>query len=67
MAYRDNPHHEIEMVISFDYLNVFKPNEHTEDYHIWKPNNENFLFEIEVKKMFMWQKKYLLLKQKIQF
>ena len=28
---------------------MFKPNEHTEDYHIKKPNDENFLLEIEDK------------------
>ena len=36
--------------MSFDYLNVFRPNEHTEDYYIRKPNIENFLFKIEDKK-----------------
>ena len=46
MPYRGSPHHEIGILMSFDYLNVFRPNEHTEDYHIRKPNNANFLFEI---------------------
>ena len=46
MPYRDSPHHEIEKVMSFNYLNVFKPNEETEDYHIRKPNDGNFLFKI---------------------
>ena len=32
--------------MKFNYLNVFQPNKHTEDYHIKKPNNEKFLFEI---------------------
>ena len=32
--------------MSFKCLNLFKPNEHTEDYHIRQPNDENFLFEI---------------------
>ena len=32
--------------MSFIYLSLLKPNEHTEDYHIRKPNNETFLFEI---------------------
>ena len=50
MPYRVSPHHEIEIVSKFDYLNVFKPNEHTEDYLIRKPNDENFLFEIGDKK-----------------
>ena len=50
IAYRDSPHHEIEILMSFDYLHLFRPNEHTEDYYIRKPNNENFLFKIENKK-----------------
>ena len=50
MPYRDSPHHEIEILMSFDYLHLFRPNEHTEDYHIRKPNDENFLFKIEDKK-----------------
>ena len=41
---------EIEILMSFDYLNVFKPNEHTADYLIRKPNDQNFLFKIEDKK-----------------
>ena len=36
--------------MSFDYLYLFRANEHTEDYHIRKPNDENFLFKIENKK-----------------
>ena len=50
MSYRDSLHHEIEILMSFDYLNVIKPTKHTEGYHIRKPNDENFLFEIAVKK-----------------
>ena len=50
MPFRDSPHHEIEMLMSFDYLHLFRPNEHTEDYHIRKPNIENFLFKIGDKK-----------------
>ena len=52
MPYRDSPHREIEIIMSFTYVNVFKPNEHTEDYHTRKPNDENFLFEIGDKKHF---------------
>ena len=51
MPYRVNSHHEIEKVMSFIYLNLFKPNEHTGDYNIRKPNDENFLFKIEDKKL----------------
>ena len=47
---RISPHREIEIVMSFDYLNVFRPNEHTEDYHIRKPNNAKFPFKIKNKK-----------------
>ena len=36
--------------MSFDYLHLLRPNEHCEDYHIRKPNDENFLFKIEDKK-----------------
>ena len=50
MPYRDSPHHEIEKLMSFDYLQLFRPNEHSEVYHIRKPNNENFLFKIGDKK-----------------
>ena len=42
MPYRDSPHHEIEKVMSFDYLGVFGPDESNKD--------GNFLFEIGDKK-----------------
>ena len=48
--YRDSSHHEIEIVMSFNCLNVFKTIEHTEDYHIRKPNDVVFRFQIEDKK-----------------
>ena len=50
MHYRDSPHREIEILLSFDYLNVFIPIEHTEECYLRKPNNKNFLFKIEDKK-----------------
>ena len=50
IPYRNSPHQEIEILMSFDYLHLFRPNEHTEDYHVRKPNDENFLFKIEDKK-----------------
>ena len=46
MPYRRNPQKEIGMLMTFNYLNVFKPNNYTEDYHLGKPNDENFLFGI---------------------
>ena len=42
IPYRNSPHQEIEIVISFDYLHVFGPNENNKD--------GKFLFEIEYKK-----------------
>ena len=36
--------------MSFDYLHLFRPTEHSEDYHIRKQNDENFPFKIEDKK-----------------
>ena len=42
MLYRNSPHQEIEVVMSFDYLHVFGPDENNKD--------GNFLFEIENKK-----------------
>ena len=50
IPYRNSPHQEIEILMSFDYLHLFRPNEHSPDYHIRKPNEENFLFEIEDEK-----------------
>ena len=50
MPCRDSPHHKIEILMSFNCLHLFEPNEHKENYHIRKPNDENFLFEIEDKK-----------------
>ena len=50
IPYRDNSHHEIEIHIGFDYLRSFGPNEHSPDYFIRKPNDENFLFKIKDKK-----------------
>ena len=50
MPYRNSPHDEIEIVMKFNSLNVFKPDEHTEDYHNRKPNDENFLFKSGDKK-----------------
>ena len=42
MPYRNSLHQEIEVVMSFDYLHVFGPDENNKD--------GNFLFEIENKK-----------------
>ena len=49
IPYRDSPHHEIEIIMSFNCLLVFKPIEYTEDYHIRKPNDGSFRFQNEDK------------------
>ena len=50
MPSRVSSHNEIEILMSFDYLNLFRPNEHNEEYHIRKPNDEIFQFEVGDKK-----------------
>ena len=50
MPYRDSPHREIEILMSFDYVWLFRPNEHNEDYYIRKRNDKNFLIKIEDQK-----------------
>ena len=42
MPYRNSPHHEIEIVMDFDYLHAFGPDENNKD--------GNFLFQIGDKK-----------------
>ena len=42
IPYRNSPHQEIEIVMRFDYLHVFRPDENKKD--------GNFLFKIEDKK-----------------
>ena len=39
IPYRNSPHQEIEILMSFEYLHLFRPNEHSEDYQIRKPND----------------------------
>ena len=58
MPCRDSPHHEIEVFMKIMYLNFFKPNEDTDDYHITKPNDENFLFEF-------WDEKIIYVGEKV--
>ena len=50
MPYRNSPHQEIEMVISFEYLQLFKPNKLDNKTHAGIQTNKNFLFKIEDKK-----------------
>ena len=50
IPYRNSPHQETEILMSLDFMHLFRPNEHSEDYHIRKPTDENFLIKIEDKK-----------------
>ena len=43
---------EIEVVISFNYVNVLKPNEHTKDYHIKKKTVKIFFLRMKIKTTF---------------
>ena len=46
MPYRDSPHQDIGSFMSFIHLNLFRPNEHKEDYDIRKPNDESSMFDV---------------------
>ena len=46
MSYRNSSNNEIEILIKFEYLNVFQLNEQTNVYHIRETNDGNFLLEI---------------------
>ena len=39
IPHRDGPHHEIEIVISFSYLELFEPKENLGGYYTRKPND----------------------------
>ena len=49
MPYRNSPHNEIEILMRFDLLNLFRPKEDVGGYHVRKPHDANFLSEIEEK------------------
>ena len=59
MPYRDSPHPEIEIIMSFTELNVTKPNKHTEDYVIRNSNDEKYLFGMEGKNYIYVEEKVL--------
>ena len=39
IRYRVSQNQEVGIVMSFNYLNLFQPNEHREVYHIREPND----------------------------
>ena len=51
IPYRNSPHQEIEILMSFDYMHLFRPNKHSGDYlQLFSPNDKNFLFKSEDEK-----------------
>ena len=48
--FRNSPQNEIEILMSFDFLNLLRPNEEVEGYHNRKPHDASFPFKIEDKK-----------------
>ena len=63
LPHRNSPHHKIEILMSFDYLHLFRPSKHSADYHIRKPKTKIFYSKLKIKNIIMWKKIYLLLKQ----
>ena len=47
MLQRDSPHQQTEILMSFKYLSLFKPEEHKQDFLNRGQNDKNFLFEFE--------------------
>ena len=54
--HRDSVHPEIGIQMNFKNLNLFQQYEHTEDYHIRKPNDKIFYSKLKIKKIIMWEK-----------
>ena len=48
---------EIEILMSFIYLNAFKPNKRTQDYHSRNQAMTICYSNLKMKKVFMWEKK----------
>ena len=49
----NSSHRENEILMNFKYLNLFKPNQHNEDYYIRKPNDKIFCSNLNIKNKFM--------------
>ena len=47
MPYRDRAHDKLELVMSFNYMNSFRPKKNKEYYHMRIPNDENLLFQVK--------------------
>ena len=50
VPYRDSPHDEIEILLSSNYLNLLKANEHKQDYHTRKPTMKYSYLKLKIKK-----------------
>ena len=53
MPYRNSHHQEIEIVTKFDYQHLFKPFDLDKKTHARIVTDENFLFKLKIKNIFM--------------
>ena len=66
MPYRDSLHHEIEKIMSSNYLNNCLNQMNTKEIIILENQTMRFFYsKVKIKNMFMWEKNYFVLKQLI--
>ena len=53
MLHRDSPHHKIEILMSFNFLNLFKPNEKTEIIALENQTIKFFFPKLKIKTILM--------------
>ena len=63
MPYRKSHHQEIEIVTKFDYQHLFRPFGLMEKHMLEEKLTKTSYSKLKIKNIFMWEKKYLLLKQ----
>ena len=63
IPYRRSHHQEIEIVTKFDYQHLFRPIELDKKHALEKKIMKTFYSKMNIKNIFMWEKKFLLLKQ----
>ena len=57
IPYRNSPHDEIAILMSFDYLNLFRPTEDIEGYLIRNHMMQIFYSKLKMKNLFTWERK----------
>ena len=65
LPHRDRPHHEIEILMSFNYLNLLKPIEQTKIITLENQTIKPFRSKLNIENNFLWEKNQLVLKQMI--